>query len=289
MGSYIALDDFAQYRIGTAESVAFGNFQGGAILGNEGSFKHEQGGGGQDDIVWDMSKPTASVQTVYKGESLLTSCLRSTYNALPPVVSFWGGVLGSAAGCSGLMATAYVNAVEISCGGVGEAIKVNYDFIGLGVTPTSATAGQIATATPTAPFTWQAGAVTLDDTALRCQSFSVKAENGLTHDSSLDAKASGSQRVAECIDVGSEKVSASFEVRTPPWLDFTADTPTLPIDADLTISNGYTTHTITLRGLYLQPFETELLSGEDKHVWRLEAEARYDSLRSAATAAIEIA
>jgi hypothetical protein len=286
--SYIALDDFFQYGVETAASVCVGNFQGGSVFGNEGGFKHEEGGAGQDDIVWDLDKPTASVQTVYKGESLLTSAMRTTFNALPPRVSFLGGVAATAT-LAMQVATAYVNTLKLACGGVGEAVKADYDLIALGATYTSATQGQLATATPTAPFVWQSGAVTINSAACRCQSFEVTVENGLTHDSSLDAKASGSQRVAEAIDVGSEKVSASFEVRVPPFLEFNRDTPTLPLDASIVIGNGYTLHTLTLRDLYFKPIETELLAGEDKHSWKIDCEAKYNSLKSNATSALSIA
>lgn len=286
--SYIALDDFFQYGVETAASVCVGNFQGGSVFGNEGGFKHEEGGAGQDDIVWDLDKPTASLQTVYKGESLLTSALRTTFNGMPPRVSFLGGVSASAT-LAMQVATAYINKIKIACGGIGEAVKVDYDFIALGATYTSATQGQLATATPTAPFVWQAGAVTVSGAACRCQSFEVNGENGMTHDGSLDAHTSGSQRVAEAIDVGSEKVSASFEVRTPPFLEFNRDTPTLPVDASIVIGNGYTLHTLTLRGLYYKPIETELLAGEDKHSWKIDCEPKYNSLKSAGTGALSIA
>ncbi len=290
MSSYLALDDFAQYGIGTAASVAFGNIQGGAVFSNEGSFSHQEGAAGQDDIVWELSKPTAKVETIYKGESLLANCLRSVWNGMPPEISFLGGVLSTTASLAAQISSAYVNKLKVACGGVGEPVKVDYDLIGVDCVPTMASSSDVATITATDPFVWQEGAVTINGVGCRCQSFEINVENGLTHDSSLDAKAAGSQRVAECIDVGSEKVSASFEVRVPlGTLDFSDDTPTLPIDASVVISNGYTSKTITLRGLYLKPIETELLRGEDKHTWKIEGESRYNSLRSAATAAITIA
>jgi hypothetical protein len=288
MSSYLAFDDFAQYAVGTAATVAFGNFQGGHVNGNEGSFKHEEGGSGQDDIIWDMSKPTAAVQTVYKGETLLINCQRSTWNGMPPQVALWGGIISTAT-LAALMATAYVNKCKIACGGVGEAVKVDYDFIGLGVARNVVTAGQVATATPTAPFSWQAGAVTIGAAGLICQSFEVNVDNGMTHDSSLDAAAANSQRLAEEIDLGSEKISGSFDVRIPPELDFTLDTPTLPINASIVIGNGYTTRTLTMTGLYVKPFETPLLAGDAKHSFKLDWETKYNPLRSQAGAALSIA
>lgn len=284
MSSYVALDDFAEYAVGTAATVVFGNIQGGTVRADEGGYAHQEGAAGQDDIVWDMVKPTARVETIYKGESLPQYAARSTWNALPTPVKFRGGVISTST-MAVYIATAYVNALEVACGGIGEAVKVNYDLIGLAAQDVVATAGSVTAPTPTAPYVWHAGAVTIGGVACRCQSFTAKIENGLTHDSSLDAKAKGAQRLPEAIDVGTEKVSASFEVRVPPYLDFTRDTPTLPIEAQVVLSNGYTTKTLTLRDLYLKPFGTELIRGEDKHSWTIECESRFNALRSAATAA----
>jgi len=288
MSSYLGLDDFCQYGIGTAASVAFGNFTG--EITDEGSFKHEEGAAGADDIIWEMHQPKAHVESVYKGESLLTAPFRASYNAMPSLISLWGGVLASAASLSRIIATAYVDALELSGAGVGEAVKAVYDIIGIHAVPTTATAGQIATATPTAPFTCQAVAVTIGTAALGCKEWTVKIENGMTHEGSQDAKSTGSQRIPECIDLGSEKVTAKFTVRIPPTsLEFDADTPTLPITAQIVIGNGYTLHTINARDLYVKPYGAKMVKSDEKHTWDLDCEARYNALRSAATAALSIA
>ncbi len=284
--SYVGLDDFAEYSVGTGATVAFGNFTG--EITDEGTFKHEEGAAGQDDIIWEMHQPKASIKTVYKGESLLTNCQRSVYNGLPPRISLAGGVLGGT-NLARLIATAYVNGLEISCAGVGEPVLVTYDIIGLKATPTTFTAGQVATAAATAPFTCQDVAVTIGTSALGTKEWSVKLDNGLTHDSSQDAKAAGSERIPETIEVGSEKVSASLTVKIPPSdINFTDDTPTLPITAQIVIGNGYTLHTTNLRDQYIKPWSIEMLKGDEKHTFKLECEARYNTLRSAATAALSI-
>jgi len=287
MSSYVGLDDFAEFAVGTGATTAFGNFTG--EITDDGAFKHEEGANGQDDIIWDMHQPKVSIKSVYKGEALATNCLRTVYNGLPPKISLTGGVLDGA-NMARVIATGYVNGVEFACGGIGEAVQVNYDIIGIAATPATYTAGQVATATPTAPYTWQDAAVTIGTQALSCQDFSVKVDNGLVHDSSLDAHASGSERIPEAIRVGSEKVSASFTVRgLPIGIDFTDDTPTLPITASIVVGNGYTTKTITLRDQYIKPWAIELLKGDEVHDFKLETESRYNALRSAATAAIAIA
>ncbi len=287
MASYVGLDDFVEYRVGTAATVAFGNASG--EITDDGAFKHEEGAAGQDDIIWDMHQPKASVKSVYKGESLIANAQRSSYNGMPPVISLAGGVVGGT-NLARSIATGYVNEMEIACGGVGEAVMVNYDIIGLKATPVTYTSGQVAAVIPTAPFTWQDAAVTIGTQALSCQDFSVKLENGLRHSSSLDVKTAGSERIPEEIVIGSEKVSASFTVRgLPAGINFTDDVPTLPITASIVIGNGYTTKTLTLRDLYIKPWGIEILKGDEIHDFKLECESRYNPLRSAATAALSIA
>jgi len=286
--SYIGLDDFCQFAIMTGATAPVGNIQGGSIGANEGSFSHVEGAGGQDDIVWDMVKPSASIQTMYKGESLIDNALRSVWNGLPAQIHVWGGVLDDTLPLS-FTQTGYINSLEMSCGAVGEAVAVNYDVVSLTNTLATADSSDIATAAATAPFVWHEGSATIGSAALSCRSFSVKVENGLTHDGDLDAKADGSQRLPDAVDPGNETVTARFTVAVPPELDFTLDTPTLPIDASVVIGNGYTTKTVTLVGLYVKPFGAELLSGGgDKHTWELDCEAKLNTLKSAATVAIAI-
>lgn len=289
MSSYVGLDDFCQFSVGTGATAPFGNIQGGSIGANEGSFKHVEGAGGQDDIIWDLVKPSASIKTVYKGEALLTNCQRTVWNGLPPQIHIWGGVLDDSVARS-YKQTGYVNGLEIACGAVGDPVEVNYDV--LSMTNTLATAGtaNVATAAATAPFVWHAGAATINAVAMSCRAFSVKLENGMSHDADLDAKASGSQRLPDQIDPGNEVVTARFTVAAPPTLNFAQDTPTLPINASVVISNGYTTKTLTLTGLYIKPFGAELLKGGgDKHTWELDCEAKLNTLKSAVAQALAIA
>lgn len=283
MASYLGLDDFAQYSVGTAPTVAFGNFLG--EYSDAGAYRHEQGAAGQDDIIWELHQPRVTIRSVYKGESLIANCQRSTYNGMPPRISFRGGVL-SPATLAVDMPTAYVNVLEIACAGIGEAVRVDYEIMGLQASPLAVTAASAPVAT--APFVWHAGAVTVDGIACRCQEFTVRLENGLTWDSSLDAKPAGSQRIAECIDVGSEKVTVRLGLKSPPVWDFTRDAPTMPIDVSLVIGNGYTSRTIQIQGAYVKPYSTEFVRSDERHVWTLEGEVRYDSLRSAGQAALVI-
>ncbi len=283
--SYIGLDEYCEYGIGGAPTIAFGNVQGGFIndLGNE--IAHEEGIMGQDDIVWNGLKPVASVESVYKGETFIDQATRTVWNGLPPAVQVRGGIIHATATLSAL-GNGYINELEAGCGAIGEAVKARYDLVLLTCTPQVVTTA--ATPAATAPFVWHAGAVTINNLALECQSWQARLNNGLDWDFHQDIKTAGSQRLPAAIRPGSEVVQLRATVRGHMFIDLTRDVPTMPIGAAILVGNGYTTKTITLRQLYLRSMPTPFAGPAEVVEWELDLESRHNTRISAATAPITI-
>jgi hypothetical protein len=277
--SYSPLDSWCEYKIGTAATLAFGNVPNFELGGLGQEVQHDPGIGGQDDIHWPLLKPTARVESVFKGESLLLSCTRSTVSGLPPQVILRGGILHATATLSDVF-TGYVEELSLECGGVGEAVKATYDLIGLSAAPAVTTVGQAATAAATAPYVWHAGAVTINGAALVCQSFRAGVKNNLDAQSSLDLKTSGVQRVAELVEPGDEEVTATFTVKSPATQDLTRDIPTMPVTAVLKVANGYTSRVVTLNNLYLSDKPRRIAAGDRAVTWELAMQSRHNSLQS---------
>lgn len=286
---YVALDEFAMYRIGTGAWQRFGNVQGGDVGSPGHDMSHNDGVGGMDDWAWGMIKPSATIECIHKGETLLANCLRGTWNALPAAVGIWGGVLNATSPLSHIVSGGYVDELTAGCGGIGELVKITYKVSGLLDLPTVCTGGQVATNVVTEPFSWQAGAVTIASGACGVQDFSLKVANNLAQNSSLDAKATGVQRFPEEIDPGNEEITLSVTIDTPLSADLLADFPDdLPITASLRIGNGFTNNIFTFAKLYYKEQPTKLLTGADKITWALELETKHNPRMSEGAAGLVI-
>lgn len=284
---WVGLDDFCQFGVGGAASVAFGDIQGGVLGSIDQTLNHSDGAGGQDNVWFGMATPKGTVDTIYKGESLLDNVERTTYNDLPPAVEIWGGALDASVALTYKL-NGYVDKCRVSCGAVGDAVQVAYDVVGTTMTSITATAGQIASPASTAPFVWSAGAVTIDGAAHACQSFEVELNNNLRPESSLDAKSANSRRLPEIVEPGTEEVTGRFVVKVPIAFNGVADTPSLPFGATIQIGNGYTTKTLTLRQLFLTQEPITLEKGDTTHTFEIAFESRHNSLKSAGTAAWQV-
>lgn len=286
---WVGLDDFCQFGIGGASTIAFGDIQGGGLGEVDQTLNHSDGAGGQDNMWFGMATPKGTVETIYKGESLFVSGVaRATYAALPSAVEIWGGILDSTTALTYKIG-GYIDRCRVSCGEVGAAVQVAYDIVGTTMTSITATLGQIAAPGATAPFTWAGGAVTIEGAAYGCQSFEAEINNNLRPESSLDARAAGKKRLPEIIEPGNEEITARFVVKTPITFNPVADTPSLPIGATIQIGNGYTTKTLTLRQLFLTQEPVTLEKGDTTHTFEIVCEARHNSLKSASTAAWSVA
>lgn len=287
--SWVALDDFAQFGIAGAATVAFGDTQGGVLGQTDQRLNHSEGAGGQDNLWFGLCVPRGTVESIYKGEALFSSGVaRTTYDGLPSAVEIWGGILDATTALS-YKIDGYIDKCRLSCGGVGEAVQVAYDIVGTTMTAITATAGQIATPSTTAPFVWAAGAVTIDGAARACQSFEIELQNNLKPGSSLDVKTTNKRRLPEIIEPGNEVVSARFVVKVPITFWGAADTPSLPFTGTIQIGNGYTTKTLTLRALYITEEPVRLERGDTTHTFELAAESAHNALKSASTAAWSVA
>lgn len=285
---WVGLDDFCQFGIGGASSVAFGDIQGGVLGEVDQTLNHSDGAGGQDNLWFGMAIPKGTVETIYKGETLLDNVERTTYNGLPPGVEIWGGALDPTTALTNKIG-GYIDRCRVSCGEVGGAVQVAYDIVGTTMTSITATLGQIATPSTTAPFVWAGGAVTIDGAAHGCQSFECELNNNLKPESSLDAHAAGVKRLPEIVEPGNEEVTARFVVKVPITFNPVADTPTGPFVASVQLGNGYTTKTLTLRQLFLTQQPIQLERGDTTHTFELAFESRHNSLRAASTAAWSVA
>jgi len=284
VGVYIGLDQFCEYKVAAGAFTGFGNIVGGHIAESDQTLNHRDGIGGRDDMVFGMVTPKASIQSIYKGESLLDACNRTVHNGLPPTIWIRGGVL-SAGTYAATIGTGYVDHVALSCGGVGEMVEALYDVIGFDCEFGSST---VATAPlATTAFSWLWGAVTVNNAAYVCQNWSAELNNNLRPQANLDVKTNGVRRLPTLIDPGNEIVSCRVALEAGPisGLDLFDDVPTLPIGITILIGNGFTTRTLTLRELYLSDMPTPFVAPDETVVWDLSLESIHNALNAASTAA----
>lgn len=269
--------------VGTTGTVtALGHVRGGRVGIYDQELTHDDGIGGQSQQIWGMITPGAEIETLFKGDFLLALAARTVYNGLPPVIAVQGDI---ASGIGRLVDNAYITRCRVESAGIGDAVAVTYQVIGLSLT--SATVAYTALA-GTLPYAWSKGAATINSGAYGMQSWWAELNNNLKAETSQDVKAANSQRYPEIIEIGNEIVTAGFVLKTPLGIDLGADQPGLPITAAFEFTNGYSTTTLDLRTLYYTEEPVPLESGDATITWDIDCESAHNALSSAGTAAWEI-
>lgn len=260
---YFDWDDQGSSTFYTPGHVDGGSFD------NEAAIEWETGMGGIATVAYGMVAPSGSVTFRPTATTFLAKCLRATWSsALSPLIIRCGtpseAYHHDYAYCNTLSLTGSVNA------------RLSATMSWMAITPdTIAVPGSWTAHHSGNPFAWHQGVTTVNNAALNMQDFTLEINNNLQAHSSLDSKASGSQRLAEEITAHNETVTLSCTVQIPPasanYMENWGDAASVAQSASLAFTSATpTTLTIALANLGLNNWKMNYVKSDGVVSWTLD-------------------
>lgn len=281
---YVGLNQCIEADIG-AGFISIDKHEGGNVDLEGGEQQYNVGTGGQVGKWRDMATPNGNAETSVQTVNLLDFVKPAAIGQLPPVIDFiQGGAIGGATRAR-KHTDCYLNQVALTCGATG-VLMCTYNWRALRSAPVNIAAAQAKQtntliARHTADAQFDVGGAGL--TGYKVETWTATAVNEIRAESSQDSKAGDIQRVPEWFDPGNFVVSLSATVRTELGVNLALDYPA-QIEFKWTGNNNEAvpeTFTLDLtggNGLDLNRAPYEIMRGNDKVLWGIEATAEPNDL-----------
>jgi hypothetical protein len=225
------LEQFLDWGTATTVNTSVGKVTGGSLAWDS-ALAHREGIGAQDAIVGGPIVLGGSFDVILQSEAILAYAFRSGYTA-PTMTALC--VAGGTTGAGRKQTGAYINTLTLRQA-VGEPLTASIEWLAL--TDEAYTTAPVAYPSDLSWEWYSTHDLTIDGQTLECTSFEITLNNNLEPIYTLDASTASQARWPDSIKIGSQEVSASFDVLTRPGNTTIAD-----IIADtLTSDNGAVMH-----------------------------------------------